>query len=284
MTDFQKSKEYSPVSRVTLKLDDNNVITSGDDTGFEVIGTCPYATQHMVDEILERLRGYVYTPFTATAAGLDPAAELGDGIQVGGIYSVISQVDDDGNGYPNVSAPGQGKIEEAFPDDGPLTTAINRKIAETNSLITKTAEEITLEVFSIKTDLSTATDDLQGQISDTEDRIGQLEQSVALTVTQDQVNVSIKEAIDGINSITTETGYKFDKDGLYITQTESDTITVIDSTGLLVTDKSGNPVLTAQGDNVNAKNLNATTYLSVGGRARFENIGTDRVGCFWIGG
>ena len=33
-----------------------------------------------------------------------------------------------------------------------------------------------------------------------------------------------------------------------------------------------------------AVDLHASTYLMVGGRSRFENYGTDRTGCFWIGG
>ena len=43
-------------------------------------------------------------------------------------------------------------------------------------------------------------------------------------------------------------------------------------------------MLTANKDGVNATNLKAITYLIIGERSRFENYGTDRTGCFWIGG
>lgn len=44
------------------------------------------------------------------------------------------------------------------------------------------------------------------------------------------------------------------------------------------------PKLVANEKGVAAQDLDATTYLSIGGRSRFENYGTNRIGCFWIGG
>jgi hypothetical protein len=42
-------------------------------------------------------------------------------------------------------------------------------------------------------------------------------------------------------------------------------------------------LLTANHNGVEAKDLHARTYLIVGGKSRFENYGSDRTGCFWIG-
>ena len=44
------------------------------------------------------------------------------------------------------------------------------------------------------------------------------------------------------------------------------------------------PKLVANEKGVAAQDLDATTYLSIGGRSRFENYGNNRTGCFWIGG
>ena len=44
------------------------------------------------------------------------------------------------------------------------------------------------------------------------------------------------------------------------------------------------PKLVANEKGVAAEDLDATTYLTIGGRCRFENYGTNRIGCFWIGG
>lgn len=146
LTGFQDNGIQRPVSRVTLKLDDNNVLTAGDDTGLEIISDCPHATQEMVNALLAQLKGTQYQMFNADDARIDPAAELGDGITAGGVYSVISRIADDGSGFPGVTAPGEAELDDEYPAGGPMTQEFNRKIAQTNSRITKTAEQIRLEV------------------------------------------------------------------------------------------------------------------------------------------
>lgn len=168
LVSFSDNGKYKPVSRVTLLIDDENSVTSGDDTGMELVSTCHHATQAMADALLAQFKGYEYSAFEAVAANLDPAAELGDGITADGHYSVISRLSDNGDGYPSPSAPGEAEMEEEYPSAGPMTQEINRKIAQTNSRITKTAEEIRLEVqglgekytsLSVTLDGVTITDD-----------------------------------------------------------------------------------------------------------------------------
>ena len=43
-------------------------------------------------------------------------------------------------------------------------------------------------------------------------------------------------------------------------------------------------VLTADNQGVKAEDLHATTYLIIGANSRFEDYGTNRTGCVWIGG
>jgi len=143
-----------PISRVTLLLDNENSITAGDDTGVELLADCPHATQAMAEAILAQVRGYRYQMFSAADAALDPAAELGDGVTADGMYSIISRLSDDGSGYSGIAAPGESELEDEYPASGPMTQAFTRKIAQTNSRITKTAKEIRLEVADTKQDLS----------------------------------------------------------------------------------------------------------------------------------
>ena len=58
LTGFEDNGKNLPVSRVTLKRDDNNMVTAGDDTGMELVADCPHATQAMCDAVLEQVRGY----------------------------------------------------------------------------------------------------------------------------------------------------------------------------------------------------------------------------------
>lgn len=149
ITSFADNGKYKPISRVTLLVDDENSLTAGDDTGMEVIASCPHATQSMVNALLQTMKGYQYQAYEAGAANIDPAAELGDGVTVGGIYSPLSKLSDDGRGYAGISSPGEAEMEDEYPSGGYITQEFNRKIAETRSLITKTSEEIMLKVEGI---------------------------------------------------------------------------------------------------------------------------------------
>ena len=149
VTSFSDKGKYKPISRVTLLVDDENSLTAGDDTGTEVIASCPHATQPMVNALLQTMKGYQYQAYEAGAANIDPAAELGDGVTVGGIYSPLSKLSDDGRGYAGISSPGEAEMEDEYPSDGYITQEFNRKIAETRSTITKTSEEINLKVEGI---------------------------------------------------------------------------------------------------------------------------------------
>lgn len=149
VTSFSDKGKYKPISRVTLLVDDENSLTAGDDTGMEVIASCPHATQPMVNALLQTMKGYQYQAYEAGAANIDPAAELGDGVTVGGIYSPLSKLSDDGRGYAGISSPGEAEMEDEYPAGGYITQEFNRKIAETRSTITKTSEEIMLKVEGI---------------------------------------------------------------------------------------------------------------------------------------
>lgn len=149
ITSFSDNGKYKPISRVTLLVDDENSLTAGDDTGMEIVASCPHATQPMVNALLQTMKGYQYQAYEAGAANIDPAAELGDGVTVGGIYSPLSKLSDDGRGYAGISSPGEAEMEDEYPAGGYIAQEFNRKIAETRSLITKTSEEIMLKVEGI---------------------------------------------------------------------------------------------------------------------------------------
>lgn len=162
VTSFSDNGKYKPISRVTLLVDDENSLTAGDDTGMEVIASCPHATQPMVNALLQTMKGYQYQAYEAGAANIDPAAELGDGVTVGGIYSPLSKLSDDGRGYAGISSPGEAEMEDEYPAEGYITQEFNRKIAETRTTITKTSEEINLKVKGIDGRVSDITQTVDG--------------------------------------------------------------------------------------------------------------------------
>lgn len=128
LTSFSNNGQFHGISKVTLVIDDDTSVTAGNDSGIELQSECPFATQDIADAILERVNGYQYQTYSAESVNIDPAAELGDGVTVSGIYSVLSKIDDSGNGYPSISAPGESELQDEYPVVGPGTQEINRKI------------------------------------------------------------------------------------------------------------------------------------------------------------
>lgn len=205
ITGFENNGKRLPISRVTLLADDENAYTAGDDTGLEIIADCPHAKQAMANTILSTLKGTKYQMYSADAANIDPAAELGDGVTVGGIYSVISRIQDDGSGYIDLSAPGEEELEDEYPASGPMTSAFDRKLAKTRSFITKTAEEIRLEVenelaglsASISVQLNEIASTVNGLSGDVS-KISQKVDNITLSVSNSTASSTIELLVDGV--------------------------------------------------------------------------------------
>lgn len=219
ITGFENTGKYRPISRVTLMVDDENAYTAGDDTGIELSASCPHATQEMANTLLDQLQGYQYQSFTADAANLDPAAELGDGITVNGIYSVISKLDDDGKGFPDISAPGEVALEEEYPSAGPMTQEFNRQIAETRSQITKTSEEIMLsvenEIQGLSSSFTIQVGYINSQIIGINGDISSLEQTASSLSSQIQgINGDISSIEQTVNSITLDVSNGTDRSSI----------------------------------------------------------------------
>lgn len=149
---LETSPQFEPISKIILLVDSENYYEAGNDTGRTLEITCPYGTQAMANNLLSSLGGYAYQPATATDALIDPAAELGDAVTVGGIYTVLAQMDTtfDSLMTADIGAPGQEEIESEYPYVSQQQSETDRKIAQTYSEISKTAEEIGLRVQGVE--------------------------------------------------------------------------------------------------------------------------------------
>lgn len=214
ITSFVDNGKYKPISRVTLLVDDEKSLTAGDDTGMEIVASCPHATQPMVNALLQTMKGYRYQAYEAGAANIDPAAELGDGVTVGGIYSPLSKLSDDGRGYAGISSPGEAEMEDEYPSDGYITQEFNRKIAETRSTITKTSEEILLKVEGIDgkyTEVKTTLDGLtvtdQSGTTKIKGSSIETESIAANSISADKLNLTGQIAFSDLDAATQSSIY-----------------------------------------------------------------------------
>ena len=198
LTSAKNNGLQRPISRVTFLIDDENAVTAGDDTGLELIANCPYATLATAESVLAQIKGFRYQMLSADDTRLDPAAELGDGVTAGVIYSEISRISDDGSGFPSVTAPGEEELEDD-PAGGLMTQEFNRKIAKTRSQILKTAESITLrvenEIDGLRGQLQLTADSLTAEIYNTMDEL-----NAKIELTASSLTTEINNTRDGLNS------------------------------------------------------------------------------------
>lgn len=115
-----EADKLQPYSKVTV-TDGTNSYTSGDNTGRELTVNVPLLPSVKGDtlaaNILAAVKNYRYQPYEAADALLDPAAELGDGVTVGGIYGGIHAKTTTFSRLfrATVSAPAEEEIDNEYP-------------------------------------------------------------------------------------------------------------------------------------------------------------------------
>lgn len=183
------------ISRVNLSVDSDNYFTAGDDSGKTLELECPWASQAMANSILAKIKDYDYQPLEADNALLDPASEIGDAVTVGGYRSVLAQINTTFNNAcaATISAPGSDEVDDEYPYKSHERREMERELARTRSLISKTSEEILLQVEGIA-------DDLEGQISSISVKLD----SITLSVSNGSTSSTI-ELKAGETTISSET-------------------------------------------------------------------------------
>lgn len=127
---------------------ENVVYESGDTNGRTLEIKNPFGTQEMADNILADIQGYQYQPMSAESALLNPAAEMGDGVTVNGVYSgVFVRATQFGRLMASdISAPTDEEIEHEFAVESPSERQYTRFVQQTRAMLKITNLAITAEV------------------------------------------------------------------------------------------------------------------------------------------
>lgn len=151
---LEKQEQFDGYSKVVIVVDEDNNIqyTAGTDTGRTLTLTCPFGTQQIAQDILGKVMGHQYQPYAATGAHIDPAAEIGDGITVGGVYGgLFTKEVTHGPLYTaDVSAPGGEKINYAYPYKTIQRRKIERNFRDVSATFKVQAAMIKAEVTERK--------------------------------------------------------------------------------------------------------------------------------------
>ena len=162
---FSPGIASQPISKVELLNDTGDVVgVSGSDTGRTLTALQPDGTNAMAAAILAKVSGYKHVGYEGSKALLDPAAELGDAVTVDGLYVPLIAMDMtfDSLLAPDISAPDADEMDDEYPYKSPTQRQIERNMAKTRSLITKTNEEINLKVEGIDGRVSDITQTVDG--------------------------------------------------------------------------------------------------------------------------
>ena len=149
---FSPGIASQPISKVELLNDTGDVVgVSGSDTGRTLTAMQPDGTNAMAAGILAKVSGYKHVGYEGSKALLDPAVELGDAVTVDGLYVPLIALDMtfDPLLAPDISAPDADELDDEYPYKSATQRQIERNMAKTRSLITKTSEEIMLKVEGI---------------------------------------------------------------------------------------------------------------------------------------
>ena len=136
-------------TKVVINIDDDTFIEAGDGDNILEL-SCPWATAQMATDILESIRNYSYQPYDTDWAKLDPAAELGDGVTINGVFSGIFTKETTFSTLmaARIAAPQDNAVDHEYPYKSQTDRKVTRQFAETRASLRVNADNIAAEVLA----------------------------------------------------------------------------------------------------------------------------------------
>lgn len=183
ITAFNKSERFDAYSKIIINVTDDLFYEAGDDTGRTLTLSCPWGTQAMANNLLAQMRGFSYQPYTAEGAILDPASELGDGVNVNGVYSGIYRMNTTFNSHwsTDISAPSDEEIDYEFQYQSKQNREVKRKNKYFSTQLAIQLDKITAEVEERKSDIKTVKSTLEVQSSQIIAKVNKFQENTSTT-------------------------------------------------------------------------------------------------------
>lgn len=304
----QEPIKLTKIASVT-QLGDNYI--SGEEEGFtQTIWDNPFLELRtdittLLDNLQAALCPSYMMPYTLESRG-NPYYEIGDCITIytalgekniywfnetlqytGGLRSKTSwEAGEDEKPEANPS-----NLGDALKNTYAKVDKVNNEITIVSGSSSENAAAIAalrMNTESISASVTNLREATEGGLNTIHEDIVDLTTKVEATMTSEAVDLKIQSAMaNGVDTVTTSTGFTFNEEGLTVSKTGSEMTTRIDEDGMSVY-RDNTEVLTADNQGVIAYNLHAKNYLIMGEYSRFEDYtstsGEARTGCFWIGG
>lgn len=253
-----------------------------------------------LDQALARVTGLSIVPFTCSWRG-NFAAQIGDRVALvdKNGTTVYSYILNDSYEYSGGFKETTSWSYEKEQTESVAPTTIGEKINQTYARIDRVNNEIVLLTSSvdeqgdsisqlvmsgdsIRSSVESLITDTQSTLDGVNKELSSLAKKVEASMTEEQVQLIVSQSLgDGVDKVTTSTGFTFDDDGLHIKKSSSDMESLLDEKGLTVS-RRGTEMLSATSEGVSARNLSAQEFLRIE-NVRFERYNRVRMGCFWVG-
>lgn len=163
VSNFTLSKKYEAFGQVVFNFesDDGSTVSAlypnVDKPNGPVIETkmlgmtnSGYATT-IAQNVYNTIKTYLYSPYKASDAILDPAMELGDGLTINGLYTVIAVLDEtcDGLYSANIEAPSYEETDYEFVYQTKSDKNLERKLAKSTASMKIGIDSITQMVTGL---------------------------------------------------------------------------------------------------------------------------------------
>lgn len=144
---YTTTPELPKYTKVRINVDDDSFYEAG--SGDNVLELdCPWGSQQMANDILESIGEFVYRPYDTEWAKLDPAAELGDGVTINGVFSgiYVNETNFSTLMAARISAPQENSVDHEYPYKSPTDRKTTRQFAEARASLRVNAASIQAEV------------------------------------------------------------------------------------------------------------------------------------------
>lgn len=146
--DMDVSPQFDGYSGVEVVVDENTSYFAGNTNGRVLTIQNQWGTQEQADNILASIRGFQYQPFKASGALLNPAAEIGDGVSLHGLYSGLYKISRNYSSLmaTDIEAPEDEEIDHEYPFESKGNREITRKFTAVESELILQSNEIAARV------------------------------------------------------------------------------------------------------------------------------------------
>ena len=181
---FDSSPALPQVTSAVLETEAGNHDTAGNANGYRLKGNCQFSATGVASLALNNAQGYVYKPFSATEALLDPCAEVGDLVVINGRSYQMMNIEWNICQKPTatINAPYEQEVDHEYTIISPNAKAYRKSLQATDEK---------LEAYP-------TTVEMQSAITQTEQSITAAVSATYVTLTNyNETIANLQEQIDG---------------------------------------------------------------------------------------